>query len=725
LRTPRGYSGWMESADSLASSSAADSDDGAASTALSAADFTRTPATDMRRTWQLRVAVLVAAVAAAVAAAWGWNTVQSALAERPDRIAHALAVARQAEQLRTALPSGDSAEVPESTRIVRIDAAMRLLEPLLADDLTQRSRVSRIGFALRELRSGQPVLIQAVESLNTQIDELVAAEEANLRRHEAELDRRLRDTSSLVLAVVLTAALAQWLITAQGHRIARRALRIAQIRHADQHAVERLNLDLERRVQQRTLALLDQKAALRLRSDCSLLLIGADARPVEQVLEEWKHHVRQATNADSVELDLDARADPRAMTGMLVAPLAQRMGVLRVHGGATGDSPGPMHSVLFELAADLGMWMDARRQRELRREAEAASERMGAQLTALFDQAPLAMAVFDTELRFSRVNLAFTSLADRRPADMAGKRFIEIEDDGLRAMLPVLRQSLATGVPVLGRRFDLALASRGGKEAKLLVSMAPLLSRDHRVFGIALMCVDVTEIEQSRKRQAELSRQLMQVEDAERSALARELHDDVGQQLAAMKISLRMLQRSSADLLNQPLLTDALQVLDECIAQVRQRAMSLRPALLDEMGVEAALRWHAQRQAARYSVPVEVEASLDGLVPRPDWSGNVYRIVQEALRNALQHGQPQQVWIHLWREGGQVVLSVRDDGRGIPLSRERRPDSSGIGLMSMRERVELLGGSFELKAVEPTGTEVLGRWPLALVQAPAQEESKA
>ncbi|WP_161974770.1 ATP-binding protein [Piscinibacter terrae] len=715
----------MESADSLGSSPAADSDDEAASPALSAADFTRTPAADLRRTWQLRLAVLAAAAAAVMAAAWGWNAVQVALAERPDRIAHALAVARNAEQLRSALPSGDSAEVPESTRLVRIDAAMRLLEPLLVDDLTQRMRLSRIGFALRELRSGQPVLIQAVESLNTQIDELVAAEQAGLRQREAELDQRLRDVASLVLAVVLTAALAQWLISAQGHRIARRALRIAQIRHEDQNAVERLNLDLERRVQQRTVALLDQKAALRLRSDCSLLLIGADTRPMEQVLEEWKHRVRQATNADRIELDLGAQADPRAMIGMLVAPLAQRMGVLRVHGGATGDAPGPLQSVLFEVAADLGMWLDSRRQRELRREAEAEGERMGAQLAALFDQAPLAMAVFDTELRFLRVNLAFTSLADQRPADMAGKRFIEIEDDGLRAMLPVLRQSLASGVPVLGRRFDVTLGARSGKQARLLVSMAPLLSKDHRVFGIALMCVDVTEIEQSRKRQAELSRQLMQVEDAERSALARELHDDVGQQLAAMKISLRMLQRGSADLLNQPLLTDALQVLDECIAQVRQRAMSLRPALLDEMGVEAALRWHAQRQSARYSVPVEVDAALAGVVPRPDWSGNVYRIVQEALRNALQHGQPQQVWIRLWQESGQVVLSVRDDGRGIPLTRERRPDSSGIGLMSMRERVELLGGSFELKAVEPTGTEVRGRWPLAQVQASVQEESKA
>jgi PAS domain S-box-containing protein len=478
-------------------------------------------------------------------------------------------------------------------------------------------------------------------------------------------------------------------------------------------------------VQQRTVALLDQKAALRLRSDCSLLLIGADTRPMEQVLDEWKHHVRQATGAERIELDLGTQADPRAMIGMLVAPLAQRMGVLRVHGGATGEAPGPMQSVLFEVAADLGMWLDSRRQRELRREAEAEGERMGAQLAALFDQAPLAMAVFDTELRFLRVNQAFTTLAEQRPADMAGKRFIEIEDDGLRAMLPVLRQSLASGVPVLGRRFEVTLGSRGRKQAGLLVSMAPLLSKDHRVFGIALMCVDVTEIEQSRKRQAELSRQLMQVEDAERSALARELHDDVGQQLAAMKISLRMLQRTSTDLLNQPLLTDALQVLDECITQVRQRAMSLRPALLDEMGVEAALRWHAQRQSARYSVPVEVDAALDGVVPRPDWSGNVYRIVQEALRNALQHGQPQQVWIRLWQEGAQVVLSVRDDGRGIPLTRERRPDSSGIGLMSMRERVELLGGSFELRAVEPTGTEVRGRWPLSQVQASAQEESKA
>lgn len=212
-------------------------------------------------------------------------------------------------------------------------------------------------------------------------------------------------------------------------------------------------------------------------------------------------------------------------------------------------------------------------------------------------------------------------------------------------------------------------------------------------------------LEKAKEQLAGLARQLLSVEEQERSALARELHDDLGQRLAALKMNVQIAQNMLPNA--PPMLGEAVAIADDCIGRVRRRAFSLRPAPLDELGLESALKAHVDDQAKLAGVRATVTVRLGDWQPPPSWSSHVFRIVQEAVRNAIVHGHPQNVTVVLTAVDGECRLTVTDDGVGFVAGRE-----GGMGLLNMRERCELLGGHFEIGPAEPRGTRVLCRWPM-------------
>jgi signal transduction histidine kinase len=222
-------------------------------------------------------------------------------------------------------------------------------------------------------------------------------------------------------------------------------------------------------------------------------------------------------------------------------------------------------------------------------------------------------------------------------------------------------------------------------------------------------------LDAAQARLTALSRQLLRVAEEEKRALARELHDDLGQRLAALKMNLQMASRARFVAPMPELIDDSVHLVEGCIDQVRQRAISLRPALLDEGGLGEALRWHAEQQMQRSGVRIGVHVDPEACAAGSEWSSAVFRIVQEALRNALVHAKPNQVDISLRTDAGDVVLRVRDDGRGL----SGTPDPFSMGLLTMRERSELSGGQFTLQAVQPHGLEIVCRWPDAAQQRAA------
>jgi PAS domain S-box-containing protein len=208
-----------------------------------------------------------------------------------------------------------------------------------------------------------------------------------------------------------------------------------------------------------------------------------------------------------------------------------------------------------------------------------------------------------------------------------------------------------------------------------------------------------------------LAARLDAVREEERRQMAREIHDQIGQGLTALKLELASLRaelpRTEGDVTRRAQAMDGL--IDETLDTARRLSMALRPPILDDLGLAAAIEWQARELEARSGLRVEVEAALgDDRVAGP--AGLVlFRIAQEALTNVVRHAGARHVRIHLGALSEAWVLTVTDDGRGITAEEQARPTS--LGLLGMHERALVLGGTVTITAAPGAGTTVTARLP--------------
>jgi PAS domain S-box-containing protein len=227
----------------------------------------------------------------------------------------------------------------------------------------------------------------------------------------------------------------------------------------------------------------------------------------------------------------------------------------------------------------------------------------------------------------------------------------------------------------------------------------------------------------SRKLQV-LSRQLVEAQETERKNIARELHDEIGQALTVMQLNLQtMLQSPGSDAIS-PCLKQNLEVVGQVLAQVHDISFNLRPLMLDDLGLEPALRWFTKRQAALVGLKAKFKADpleqrLDPLIET-----ECFRVAQEALTNVVRHAQAKNVSVELRKLAGKLHLRVRDDGIGFDAAavREQSGICARLGLLSMEERAALAGGGLEIKSAPKKGTEVHAWFPLKIKPPPMEPE---
>lgn len=213
--------------------------------------------------------------------------------------------------------------------------------------------------------------------------------------------------------------------------------------------------------------------------------------------------------------------------------------------------------------------------------------------------------------------------------------------------------------------------------------------------------------EAAERRMRGLSQQLVAAQEEERRKLSRELHDHVGQLLTGLRMSLGGVERASADG-RLPLLADARRVVDDLTRIVRDLASGLRPSMLDDFGLQPALEWLARDVSRRCATPVSVAVD-GGLESLPDIHRTcIYRVVQEAVNNALKHASPTRVDVRVRRGPFSLTVTVSDDGQGF-MPEER---SRGIGLRGMEERVKELSGSLRIESAPGRGTALVVQLPL-------------
>jgi PAS domain S-box-containing protein len=277
--------------------------------------------------------------------------------------------------------------------------------------------------------------------------------------------------------------------------------------------------------------------------------------------------------------------------------------------------------------------------------------------------------------------------------------------------------------------FEGWLLRKGAKRFWAHVVMTALAGpRPDSLRGFAAVTRDVTErrrlemeretllddVRQGRERLRYLSRRLLEVQEAERRAVARDLHDEISQSLVAVKLGLESIATDTDGAVRDRTLATCREALESTIHQVRDLSLDLRPALLDDLGLVAALRWQLTRQAERGDFTPRFAADAFTRPLSAELATTCFRIAQEAVANASRHAVATEVRLELRLRGGNLELDVRDDGIGFDESAAERSANEGrsLGLATMRERASLIGGRLEIRTSPSGGTHVRAVLPL-------------
>lgn len=222
----------------------------------------------------------------------------------------------------------------------------------------------------------------------------------------------------------------------------------------------------------------------------------------------------------------------------------------------------------------------------------------------------------------------------------------------------------------------------------------------------------LVQLEENAHQMQQLSRLILQAQEAERLRLARELHDEAAQALTSLIVHLRLLERAKNPEEAQQRVSELRELTARALEDVRRVSLDLRPTILDDLGLGPALEWRVDEFNRLDDVSAEL--SIRGLGRRlpPEMELVFYRTGQEALSNIAKHAQASNVNVCLWTDDASVYLEVKDDGRGFDPAQPVSDSGSGLGLLGMRERLGMIGGTLHIESADGQGAKILACAPL-------------
>jgi PAS domain S-box-containing protein len=295
-------------------------------------------------------------------------------------------------------------------------------------------------------------------------------------------------------------------------------------------------------------------------------------------------------------------------------------------------------------------------------------------------------------------NLSLAQLLDMSRERVIGRYLQDLLDPADQPLCQKLQHEAKTGSS--DGEMNLRLADGSLIPANFSFSV---LSRDKSATGVL-----ITDL-RLQKQQTEFSSRLQHIQDEERKRIARELHDSVGQLLAAIGMNINIVQAQSHKLDSKAAgaVSDNARLVEQVSAEIRTISHLLHPPLLDLAGLASALRWYVDGFSERSNIKVDLEIPADlGRLPS-DMEIAIFRIVQECLTNIHRHSGSATATIRLHQEGERLIVQVEDRGKGIPAEKQQELESGrgGVGFGGMRERVRQLGGTLEIQS-QTSGTTV-------------------
>ena len=345
-------------------------------------------------------------------------------------------------------------------------------------------------------------------------------------------------------------------------------------------------------------------------------------------------------------------------------------------------------------------------QNEQLRDTQLTLEQSKERYRMLYETAPIGFLTLDAEGAISESNLTAASFLQVPRSQLVGRKLSYFVAPQHQDLWHLERRALAQGAERRSLELDLVLPDGTSCPAQLVGSGTP--EKDSVPGSIRLALLDVSELRRLARALRKAAAEAALSEHRERSALATDLHDDAGQLLALASLKLRAVGDTVAGES-----ADGIREVEEILAETRRRISSLSfqlsPPLLHDVGLVAATQWLAEDQERQFGLVVRIQK---GEEPALDEAARVtlFRALRELLLNVIKHAKVREAHVRIWRSRDLACVSIEDSGVGFDPGAVR----SGFGLLALRDRVGLLGGSVEIESAPGAGTRAVVRVPFTL-----------
>ncbi|MBN2356554.1 PAS domain S-box protein [candidate division KSB1 bacterium] len=334
-----------------------------------------------------------------------------------------------------------------------------------------------------------------------------------------------------------------------------------------------------------------------------------------------------------------------------------------------------------------------------------ALQRSEARYRALFDSIPYEVFGMDTSGYYREANRAFI----RNWGEVVGKKASEAASHPhFNRFIEKMRTRVLKNQITVQESLEIDMGQGLIYYSCLL---CPVGTREREIIGLVGLNIDVTEQAITYERLKSLSKRLVQVQEEERARISREIHDSLGQYLTALQLEISAALKDSRETPPQTL-REAQQTIKQSINIASSLCYTLRPPLLDDFGLVSALKDYFHDFEDKWRIPVSFQTvDISNLLSK-DQETALFRVTQEAFTNILKHARAHHIEVMITVSDDMVVLTVLDDGRGFNYQElSKQIKTTGFGLITMKERIELLGGRFNVGTAERAGTRITAELP--------------
>lgn len=331
----------------------------------------------------------------------------------------------------------------------------------------------------------------------------------------------------------------------------------------------------------------------------------------------------------------------------------------------------------------------------------------------IFEFAPDTMIVINKAGFVENANSQIFKMFGYKPAEIVGKSILDLMPERFRNSHSAHQVDFmkSPNLREMGRGLELFAMKKDGTEFPVDIILSPLKTENESLViavirDITRRKTDERAILNYAEQQNILSRRLLEIQEAERRRIALELHDEIGQILTGLKLSLEVSAKKNED----KSIVQAQELVNDLMVKVRKLSLDLRPATLDHLGLLSAFLWLIRNYTTQTNVIIDFKhTGLENQRFAPEIETSVYRVVQEALTNIARHAKVGEARIRCWVADDKLKITIEDEGSGFNID-EVLAGGNSTGVAGMRERVLFSGGLFEIESVAEKGTRISAVW---------------